>query len=454
MTSLKSLRLALLVGAAIAVAPGPLLAQQARPPASQAELEARIKALEEALSAVRADLSAAKASSDAHLPQLETLKKETVEVSKKADEAAKREGFKVGDATVKLGGFFKAEALVTDFTNGDGGNRDFYNPGTTPVGPATADEDVRLDAHLKQSRFWLTVSRTVGDHKIGGYLETDFQSSPGAGTEAVTNAYNLALRRAYLTVDNWLIGQEWTTFMNVATLPETTDFIGTTDGTPFARQAMVRYTAKLGEKTSLVLAAENPETVLANGGMQDDDVVPDFIAKLAFKAGKADLTLAGIGRQLSVQQGTALSEDALGWGVSFAGKAPFGKNDLRFSITHGEGIGRYMGLGFASDAVLVNTAARRELEPIALTAATVAGRFVLTDKTRVNLMASAQEVDNDPAITAAAANESAWSAAANVFHSPVKGLDLGVEFRHGERETRNGANGEINRLHLVAKQTF
>ena len=33
-------------------------------------------------------------------------------------------------------------------------------------------------------------------------------------------------------------------------------------------------------------------------------------------------------------------------------------------------------------------------------------------------------------------------------------LDLGVEFRHGERETYNGLDGSLDRVHLVAKQSF
>ncbi|KTF07689.1 porin [marine sediment metagenome] len=57
------------------------------------------------------------------------------------------------------------------------------------------------------------------------------------------------------------MGQTWTTFMDVGSLPESLDFIGTTDGITFARQVMVRYT-----NGGLQLALENPESTITPFG--------------------------------------------------------------------------------------------------------------------------------------------------------------------------------------------
>ena len=62
------------------------------------------------------------------------------------------------------------------------------------------------------------------------------------------------------------------------------------------------------------------------------------------------------------------------------------------------------------------------------------------------------EVDIAPAPLTA--NDKAWSLAANLFWSPVKALDLGVEYRHGERELLNGLAGQLNRLEFAAKYNF
>lgn len=84
----------------------------------------------------------------------------------------------------------------------------------------------------------------------------------------------------------------------------------------------------------------------------------------------------------------------------------------------------------------------------------VAGRFYVSEKVRTTLAYSMQQVDNDRAISPLCANKQVWSAFGNTFYSPVKGFDLGIEYRHAERELENGQKGELDRLHLVAKQGF
>lgn len=51
-------------------------------------------------------------------------------------------------------------------------------------------------------------------------------------------------------------------------------------------------------------------------------------------------------------------------------------------------------------------------------------------------------------------NERAWSGGANLFWSPVKGFDLGIEYRHGERELLSGSKGQLDRLEMAAKYGF
>ena len=52
------------------------------------------------------------------------------------------------------------------------------------------------------------------------------------------------------------------------------------------------------------------------------------------------------------------------------------------------------------------------------------------------------------------ANVSAYSAAVNLFWSPVKNLDIGIEVRHAEREVANGLKGQMDRVEMAAKYTF
>ena len=76
---------------------------------------------------------------------------------------------------------------------------------------------------------------------------------------------------------------------------------------------------------------------------------------------------------------------------------------------------------------------------------------------RANLMGAFQSVDysdNLVAATISGFNKQAWSIAGNLFYSPVKNIDLGIEYRYGQRELVSGANGSTDRLDVVAKYSF
>jgi hypothetical protein len=123
--------------------------------------------------------------------------------------------------------------------------------------------------------------------------------------------------------------------------------------------------------------------------------------------------------------------------------------------TYGKDIGRYVGLNFAPDAVYV--AASGRLEDVKIFAAIAAARIPITPQLRINLMGSFQKVSYAGALQAAnlaTFNKRAWSVAGNLFYSPVKNVDLGVEYRHGERELVSGVSGAVGRLEFAAKYGF
>jgi len=469
-----SLRSLLLASAFVGmVAPAPAHAD----PRREAELEARLKALEAAVGELRAELEAARAASAqsgapvapasqaAASGQGGTVQTATATPSTATAPAGapaqSAEGFRVGASTIRINGFFKANAIVSRYSGGDVAPntflRDFYLPQQIPVGRVREGND--FDAHAKQTRIWLTTATPLGDHIVKGHLEFDFQTAPGTqGTERTTNGYNLAMRRAFISYDDkLLLGQEWTTFQNTAALPETTDFIGPTEGTVFVRQVQVRYTRKLSDRVLLALAAENPETASITSTSaalveNDDDRVPDLAARFAYTVPLGEFSLAGVARQLSVDNG-GQGDKAFGYGLSLAGKVPFGpkrQHDIRFMLSGGNGIGRYIGLNFAPDAVLTAGG----LETVGVLAGFAALRFAYSDQLRSTVMASFQEVDYPEVVIPLTSNESAYSFAGNLFYSPVKSLDLGIEYRHGVRRLLNGRDGEIDRVEAAARYSF
>ena len=445
-------------------------------------VEARLERLEAEMKGLRGDLEATRAENDQLKQRAQQAEARAALAEGQAADASKRvaaieakpapapapapaDGFKSGNTQIRLGGYIKLLASSTRYSDGEvttnSLGRDFYLPQTIPTGgqPSVSDTDFTA----KQSRFWLNLDSTVAGKTVKGYLEFDFQTSPGTqGSQRTTNGYNPALRRAYMQIDRWTFGQDWTTFQYTGALPESTDYVGGAEGTVFVRQPLIRYSAPLGGGATLHLSAENPEsgtaslaspTLVENG----DDQLPDFAARLAWAGKRGELSLAGLARQVRAES-LGNSAEAGGYGVSLGGKLFLNdakSGDARVMVTYGRNIGRYVGLNFAPDAILLT--ATNKLSSVNVFAVIGALRVPLADGVRANLMGSFQNVDYADALAKtdiATFNKKAWSAAANLFYSPVKNIDLGVEYRHGERELVNGADGTTNRIDVVAKYSF
>lgn len=448
-------RFRLLAGAAASAllfAPGAVLAQDAT-----AALEARIAQLEAQLNSLKSEVAAARtqqASQQQDIIRLETRPAPAAPPAP-APASGGGDGFRIGDHTVKFGGFIKTDFMASSYSGGDPANgdllRDYHLPGSIPVGGA--DEDVATDFNAKQTRFWLTTDGVVAGHKVGTRLEMDFQTLPGTGDQRTTSGANPSLRRAFVTIDNWLIGQEWTNFQNTAVLPESADFVGAAEGTVFARQAQVRYT-----RGPFSIAVENPETTVTpfGGGTRivaDDNSLPDLTARYALARPWGDVQFAGLLRQLKYQNpATSIDSTATGWGLSASAKLKVGsQDDLRLMISGGEGVGRYLGLNFSNDAVLD---ASGELEAIGVVAGFAAYRHVWAPGWRSSLIWSAQKVDNDVSYTGLSANRSAQSLHANLIWSPVAAFDVGAELMFADRKLESGLDGDMTRLILFAKYGF
>ena len=435
--------------AAILLGPGAAMAQDA------SALEARIAQLEAELNALKSEVTAARSQQAAQAQDIIRLETRPAAAPAPAAPASPADGFRIGDHTVKFGGFIKLDASVSNYSNGDPANgdalREFYLPGSIPIGGA--DEDAATDFNARQTRFWLTTDGMVGGHKVGTRLEMDFQVLPGSGDQRTTSPANPALRRAFVTIDNWLFGQEWTNFQNTSVLPETADYIGPAEGTVFARQAQIRYT-----RGPFSIAVENPETTVTpfGGGARivaDDNSLPDLTARYVATQPWGEVQLSGLLRQLKYENpGLAIDSTATGWGLSASAKVKVGaQDDLRLMLSGGEGIGRYIGLNFSNDAVLD---ASGELDAIGVIAGFAAYRHIWSPGWRSNLIYSIQEVDNDTVLTGLGVNSSAQSVRGNLIWSPLTGFDVGAELMFGERELESGANGDMTRLSLFAKYGF
>lgn len=356
--------------------------------------------------------------------------------------------------TVKLGGYVKLDAMFTDYSDGDlaAGSwlRDFYLPSKTPTGGESQNMD--FDMHVRQTRFNLGTSTKVDDHTLSTFIEMDFQTHSD-GAENVSNSYSPRIRHAFIKYDNWLLGQTWSTFQNLGALPETADFIGNTEFGIFVRQTQVRYTNGPWQ-----FAIENPETTVQGVGVTDDNEMPDFVGRYNLKSGDLTFTAAVLARQLTYNDGADIDSSTTSVGVSLSGKYMVGKDDVKFGINTGSGMGRYIGLNIASGASVVDN----KLDAIDSTAFYVGYRHFWNEKLRSSVTYSAIEIDGD-----ISANKSASSMRFNLFYSPVAKLTFGGEIAMGTLEKQpvvtvdgdgndvvTSVDGDMTRFQFIAKLAF
>ena len=435
--------------------PGTALAETKK----EQELEARIAQLEAQVQA----LLSAQQQQQATLAQTQT-QLDQVKVAQAAPDDGKP---KIQSSPIlvagnpggrfSFGGFVKLDAMLTDTNAGEiadgSAGRMFYLPSAIPVG-GVDEAHADIDTHAMFSRFWFASDGEVQGHKTRAYLEFDLFGGgmSNLGNQASTNTHGVTLRQAYVTWDKWLAGQTWSNFQDVAALPDAVDFVGPTEGTTFVRQAQVRYTSG-----PFSVALENPQT-LVNGyrattrTISDDGSLPDLTARWTTKGDWGHVSVAGIARQLRHDTATTSASDT-GYGVSVSGKYNLGKSDdVRYMLTAGRGIGRYVAFGLGADGVLDATGG--ELDGIGVLAGFVSWRHVFNPKLRGNLMFSRAQLDNDTDWTGFGVTESAQSVHANLIYSPFPKLDIGAELIWGNREVESGADGDLRRLHTTVKYSF
>ncbi|HEX7374213.1 MAG TPA: DcaP family trimeric outer membrane transporter [Steroidobacteraceae bacterium] len=428
--------------------------------AKEQELEARVAELEKMVKQLIAEKQASPTAAAPAAAGAATVAAAPPKPDAKAIQATSITPNAAPGTSFILTGYAKVDGMWSDTSDGElpeaNAARDFYVPGATPVG-GLDESSADFDAHAKQTRINFGTDTVLdGGDKLMTRFEIDFFGSV-TGDQRITNTYAPVLRHAYVQWRHWLVGQTWSNFQDVATLPDSVDFIGSTDGTVFVRQPQVRYTYG-----GFSFSVENPETTITpfGGGTggnaritTDDSSIPDLTARYTWKGGWGHFSVAALARELKYQTTGAGAIDDSTWSAagSLSGKFNIGKNDdIRYMLLGGN-LGRYVGLNFTNDAVLDSNG---NLDTIDGFAGVVAWRHVWAPKWRTNLYYAMEDYDNKSSLTGGLVNKSSESFTGNVWYTPLPKLDIGAEFRHAVRELENGDDGSLDRLQFTTKYSF
>jgi len=314
----------------------------------------------------------------------------------------------------------------------------------------------KLRATAKTTRLGLDFNTNVaGDNKLGGKVEVDF-----AGTNEA-----LRIRHAYLTYNNWLFGQTTSNFLS-SHAPEMIDF-GTNVGGGTARIPQVRYGFNLAPATKLFIAAEegnssaNQLKVTTTDGVTKRETVssdvkyslPVLTAKLTqgFADGKANASVRGL---VEHYKSESSGDDKTGWGLA-AGVNYQVIDPLKLSadVSYVQGNSNYL---CGSNTAFYVDPVNGNIEQNEAFGVQVGGTYKFNEKLRSTLAYGALFADDgtDYARINDAANEEVYQAWINFIYSPVKPLDLGVEYINGKRDTFAGESKKDNRVGLMAKYSF
>jgi hypothetical protein len=343
----------------------------------------------------------------------------------------------VGDKTTKvaIGGYAKVDVR---HVNGDIAYQDYW-VANLPGGQAIQTN--KTGFNVRESR--LNFKITHGD--VTGFFELDMYG--GGGNEVISNSSNPRLRLFYVQYKNWMIGQNWSTFMPLHALPEALDFGGPHVGEVFVRDVQIRYTYGNWQ-----FAIENPETngdgdtgtpasaVGLTGNEADpDESVPDFVARYNLNG---DWGVASAGLLVrKVDQG-GLDEMALAANIAAKVKLA-GKDDLRFQVSLGDP-GRYVAAGLTPD--IVTNPDNEQVEVESTTAFTVAYRHFWTDTMRSTVFYGAAQTD------ILERDRSHWGV--NILENITEDFEIGLELGNYAIDDEALADIDSNYLQFSAKMKF
>jgi len=347
---------------------------------------------------------------------------------------------------LRIDGFARTEFIVDPTVSG---LPDAFIPSFIPIparGPA------QFAASIRASRISADLRTPVGDRgSARAFIQLDFFGPDGTTAPR--------LRHFYGQLDNILVGQTFTNFMDPDAFPDTLDTQGVNAGIN-ARIPQARYSAGLGKGWSGYFSIEQPFTNVAfpihATPVEPLTRAPDGSIRLRKEWEGGHFQVATIFRDLSLRlpHGGPV-QSVFGWGVNVTGGAEvFGRDNVVLGMAYGHGISRYAG----DTAVLGLDAAPRSqtnlsLRSLPLFATYGSYQHFWTPVLRSNANFGFVQVQNTTFQAGNTYHNSIYSSA-NLIWNPVGSLDFGAEFIYGWVQNKNGETANAPRIQFTGRYRF
>lgn len=354
---------------------------------------------------------------------------------------SKNNNFQMGfGGYAKLSGIFDFDGVVHshDFITYD-----------IPVGTGTSGEKrFHLDAH--QSRIYTEVLAMTKSDPLRIYIEADFYSLN----------YTLRLRHAYGQYKGFLVGQTWSSLMDLDATPNTVDFEGPNSEVSL-KAAMIRYTLKLSNAFTMLTALEQPDVSMTYQAplTSSYQYIPDLILTFKFHAKRGHLQAGGVFRTMTYKDSLQNKiKNTYGYGCAISGLFKLTKKDnFMFQGVFGNGIAKYIQdiSGVGLDALPDDDKYQRsELSPVPVGGFYCGYQHFWHPKLNSTLVYGFTKINYNYSSPMNDAYRLGQYASVNLFWNVFSSMTLAIEYLWGERRNWDKETGNTNRINFMAQYNF
>lgn len=340
--------------------------------------------------------------------------------------------------SIRLNGGFDLNGLQTKST---------FSTYDIPVGEANIDE-YRYFMSIDQTRLGIEMNKETPVGIAFIRIEADFMNANSVPR----------LRHVYGSVGRLLIGQTWSVFGDVRSLPTTVDLDGPNSAVA-ERTVQIRYDDRLENGWRYSVSIESPEpditypdSVQINPAFQS---FPDVAARFRKNYSTGHIQLAGILRSISVKDTLNQPNYLFGYGALVSGKYKLSSiSEINYQVYMGYAISRFVsGITGKGLDVLYNTNSAR-FETIGSY-----GGFISYGQSwrpqlyshftvgTINMVNKGFQPNDAMTLT--------YYFSGNLFwESYVTGLRAGVEYSWGRRINKNDESGDANRVSFIFYYDF
>lgn len=344
------------------------------------------------------------------------------------------------DSKIDFYGFIRSDATY----QASGAATMYNNISAVPLEntPEANKQKDQLHTTVSATRVGINFKTGSSIGEIKAKLETDFF---GGSTRD-----QFRIRHAYISIDKWLIGQTWSNFVAPENMPETLDPAAYVGGS-LLRVPLVNYSDKITDKTGFVLSIEDPK--YSTYSDPDNEMrVPAFVGRLNHKFDNGSLIS---GRSFLAEKKTS-HDELLSWGVGFGGKYQIdASTNLKLDYYHVNGDGRFV--SWSNSGYVIDD--QNKMHANQFNSISLGATHYFTPKLRGTLGYGIMKAKDDSTFARlkyddTTQNKELWQGWLNTIYSPVKSVNLGIEYVYGERETFENLKGVDNRFNMMMSYDF